>query len=1635
MWSRIEGLEKSGSKVVEDQGPALIKHANKRSCYECGDPSHLRNTCPVLGRQPRSDPARTQQQNIGSQTRQQKLRQQQDAKQQQQLHSGQHPKQQPKQPHQQQCQLQQQQFQQHQGKENNQDARQLFGPSFEKSLIEKIVGPPAEVQVIVEGVPSNCLVDSGSQVTTLSENFYKDHLSHLPIHSLGSLLEITGAADHVVPYLGYVEAGIQLDGESSDVYDTLALVVPQTKYHYRTPVLIGTNLLQFCYADCISKFGSSLDSWPVSSPWRQAFAGFILVGNLVNRVVTNRKAQTIPANTKAVIHGMVKTASLPHCVTVVTESEDICLPAGLLLSTSVVELQPGDETHYVSVHLQNISSKDVVIPANARLCQLQRATSLHCSDVTEDNFEDSDFLSKFDWNSLSDVHPDIVDRLKTILLKWKCVFSQNSQDLGRTDLVTHTIKLTDDTPVKQRHRRIPPAMFKEVKQHLADMVKSGVIRESCSPWNSPLVFARKQDNSLRLCIDLREVNKRTIKDAYYLPRIDETLDSLAGSSFFSCLDLQMGFWQIEIEEAHKSITAFSAAPLGFYECQRMPFGATNGPAVFQRLIEKCIGNLQPQECLAFMDDLVVHSSTAENNLVNLEHVFERLHKAGLKLKPSKCHFLKTRVKFLGHIISGNGVEVDPSKTDALTTWPIPKNVKQLQRFLGFTGFYRRFVKDYSKLAAPLHQLLKGDTAGKRKKKKKSPQNHKPKTSTWKWGPPQQEAFNKLIQILTSAPVLAYADFSLPFILHTDASGRGLGAVLYQNQNGLDRVIAYASRSLSDSEKNYPAHKLEFLALKWAVCDKFHDYLYGTKFHVKTDNNPLTYIQTTARLDATGHRWLAALSSYDFTISYKPGKRNVDADSLSRLPEDFENDAKEVNLDTAMVQQLCMMAQQPAPLVLFCMMNNVALATQDPPVSPVLKGQTSLPIVDTKALQADDPTISAVMRLLERGKKPSSQYTARQTRSVQLLLREWKKLKIIDGLLYRERQANGTRLRQLVLPMKCRDQVLISLHDDMAHLGRERTLDLVRKRFFWPGMATYVAEYIAHCDRCLRRKVKSCARAPLVNIESTHPMELVCIDYLALESSGGYGNVLVITDHFSKFAQAIPTRNQTARTTAKVLFDNFIVRYGIPERIHSDQGKSFECKIIKELCAIMGIEKSRTSPYNPSSNGIAERFNKTLLDMIGTLPKDKKKAWKDHIATVVHAYNCTRHDTTDESPHFLMFGDEPRLPIDIQFGINREPDHSRTYTEYVNKLRDRLRHAYDLAAKHSKSAQGTQAKHYNKKMRGGLLHVGDTVLVRNKHVHFLDKLADLWEEEPYSVLEKPYADLPLYVVRRKSGGRKRTLHRNLLMPIGEVAERSSSSEEPAVEESDSESEAENLIAVLEQNSPAPTQAQDTSIEAQASPPEQHEETQDDVTEDNPTEHDQLDEDHAESPEPEIIIDDSSADSPAHDSVSVDEDASEVPDHVSLVESSTESTESSPGYVSLDDSSDTADAAQPAATALDTPVTISDDSMDGHEDPVMDPAVEAITISPDTELEAEHESAHESEDESSPPRPALRRSSRNRRPPQWLTTGDWVLNQPLAVKHVLKPKWLTSGGWARNQLLAVKPTLHFPFVLVPPKRPCH
>lgn len=340
-------------------------------------------------------------------------------------------------------------------------------------------------------------------------------------------------------------------------------------------------------------------------------------------------------------------------------------------------------------------------------------------------------------------------------------------------------------------------------------------------------------------------------------------------------------------ESDKAKTAF-VCPLGFWEWNRMPQGITNAPSTFQHLMEKCMGDINLREVLVFLDDIIVFSKT------RLTNVLSRLRENGLKLSPEKCRFFQTSVRYSGHIVSQNGLETDPQKTEALKTWPRPQTLKDLRSFLGFSGYYRRFVEGYSKIVKPLTNLTAGYPPVRKgvKISNVAAKYHNPKEPFGeRWTQVCQDAFDQIIAKLTSAPVLGFANPRLPYVVHTDASTTGLGAALYQEQDGQTCVIAYASRGLSHCESRYPAHKLEFLALKWAITEKFHDYLYGSIFTVITDNNPLRYVLTKAKLDATSYRWLAALSTFTFDIKYRAGKQNQDADGLSRRPHgELSNDS-------------------------------------------------------------------------------------------------------------------------------------------------------------------------------------------------------------------------------------------------------------------------------------------------------------------------------------------------------------------------------------------------------------------------------------------------------------------------------------------------------------------------------------------------------------------------------------------------------------------------------------------------------------------------------------------------------------------------------------------------------------------------
>src|SRR6266511_2123677 len=402
----------------------------------------------------------------------------------------------------------------------------------------------------------------------------------------------------------------------------------------------------------------------------------------------------------------------------------------------------------------------------------------------------------------------------------------------------------------------------ELKKQLVDLLKKGYIKPSVSPFGAPVLFVHKKDGTLRLCVDYRALNKITIKNRYPLPRIDELIDRLVGAKYFTKIDLYSGYHQIRIKEADISKTAFRTR-YGHYEFLVLPFGLTNAPATFMTLMNDVFREFLDDFVIVYLDDILIYSKTREEHLQHLHHVLQTLRKHHLYAKFSKCEIFKQKVEYLGHYISSEGISVDLRKVNAVKEWPMPSNVSELRSFLGLTSYYRKFIKSFSIIAAPLTMLLHKD-------------------QPYKWNEAQQLAFDELKRQLTSAPILLLPDPTKPFTVTTDASDIAIGAVLSQDQGRGDQPVAYESRKLSPAEQNYPVHEKELLAIVHAI-KLWRTYLEGQKFTVITDHASLEYIKTQANLSRRQARWLEVLQSNDFEVRYRPGKTNVVADALSRQP--------------------------------------------------------------------------------------------------------------------------------------------------------------------------------------------------------------------------------------------------------------------------------------------------------------------------------------------------------------------------------------------------------------------------------------------------------------------------------------------------------------------------------------------------------------------------------------------------------------------------------------------------------------------------------------------------------------------------------------------------------------------------------
>ena len=677
-------------------------------------------------------------------------------------------------------------------------------------------------------------------------------------------------------------------------------------------------------------------------------------------------------------------------------------------------------------------------------------------------------------------------------------------------------------------------------------------------------MVKKKDGTHRFCVDYRQVNSVTKRNSFPLPRIDDLLDQLGQSCYFSTLDLASGYWQIPVDPKSVPKTAFITHQ-GLFEFLVMPFGLTNAPAVFQRLMEQVLSKLNPDDgpdfVSVYIDDVLVFSRKLDEHLEHLRRVLERIESVGLKLKPSKCSFLRTEVQYLGHIITPSGLNTNPNLVSAVREFPTPLNMQEIRRFLGLCSYYRRFIPLFSKIAQPLHNLTR-------------------KEVRFQWNEQRVEAFRQLKDRLTHAPVLAYPSFENDFVLETDASIEGIGAVLSQtHDDNLLHPVAYASRSLSPAERRYSITELETLAVLWAISH-FHPYLYGHSLVIYTDHAAIRAVLETPKPSAKHARWWTKVYGSgikNLKIAYRPGRANANADALSRGPQ-----------GTAPVEGIGEDEYQ-----IFAIQSELENTT----IPELL--QRSITAIQPEGFSTEqrrDPELLDIINHVERGELPTDPEKARR---ITLLSTQFS---LVDDILYLiDTQNKGSPRVRVAVPKHLQEQLMQEQHRGLmgAHFSGNRLFGVLSSQWWWKGMHGDAMRFARNCPEYTI--VSGGGRVcwpPLHPIPVKRPFQIFWVDIMDLPTTQqGNKHVVVFQDYLTKWPLVFPVPDQRSERLAHLVAEEVVPMFGVPECLLSDRGANLLAHLMRDVCELLGIKKLNTTSYHPQCNGMVERFNRTLKTML------------------------------------------------------------------------------------------------------------------------------------------------------------------------------------------------------------------------------------------------------------------------------------------------------------------------------------------------------------------------------------------------------------------------------------------------------
>ena len=994
------------------------------------------------------------------------------------------------------------------------------------------------------------------------------------------------------------------------------------------------------------------------------------------------------------------------------------------------------------------------------------------------------------------------DKLASVLSEYDDLFMKNKSDIGRCKIAKHRIELEPEAiPHREGARRMSPDKAAKANQEVQNLLALGLIQPSYSPWASGIVMVKKKSGELRFCCDFRPLNDVTVKDAFPLPRIDESLSRIANAKIFTSIDLAWAFWQIPLKKRDRRKTAF-ACELGLFEWRRMPFGLCNASATFQRSITRALQKIQQRHgsvVMAYIDDIVIATETIEDHLERIREVFECLREAGFKMRAEKCDFMRTETKYLGRVVSAEGIKPDPAAVSKIQEWMPPRNKEELQSFLGFANYYRDFIPFHAAKVQPMQELLR-------------------KNQHFYWKEKHQEAFDSVKQALADATALAAPNEEGRFVLDTDASAVAIAGILHQEQeyNGktILRPIVYGSKSLTRTQMNYGAPKLEMYAVFYFI-EKFHSYLAGREFTLRVDNQALSWLKTYSMDQAMIGRWIARLDQYHFKTIHRPRTQHRNADGLSKRTNDYVHREKIVEALPEVSKGFSFMSQkdyEELPTVPYIDKHGKFIPNH-PELPPEARAQLPVLYILKKPPKEDltsDPSLSSIpwypqvqwettptstendrpncilsvttkvpaARLDTTKRDPAlrrlptqcqeqadalrlvgtelheHQSTMRglkdlhlaQNRDVHLLaLKKLMKNEPLDDTLFPEdvqdfakryyhqkkdllflnqndilcvnyipqQRAMHVRPCMIVMPQLYQHEILYRAHDESGHQGVGKVLARIQERHTWPGIKRDVVNHIKHCLTCQQTKHPAGNPCyPLQSINSSNFNDLVQFDHLKLcKTTSGNNGLLVIIDHFTKFAEAIPCAHDEydAQTTAKIILNKWFARHGTPARMQSDNATNFTAEIAQELMKASQVTKVTSTPAHPRGNGLVERQNRTLLTLLRVYTSRRMLDWDEHIDGVLGAYNSTRHATTGFSPYMLQHGAEKSIPLSFIYPefAAREFESKE---EFVEHLLARQQEIHELVRRNTHQAQVRQKQKFDRHLKAKAHAVGDAVWV-------------------------------------------------------------------------------------------------------------------------------------------------------------------------------------------------------------------------------------------------------------------------------------------------------------------------------------